>query len=200
MAPSPAGASNEYGQATPPAGSFVSVSAGEGQHLRGEEQRLRRLLGLRMGIRPGPRRPRVPSSPSAPKAFHSLRGEERRLRRLLGLEWGFGQATPPAGSFVSVSTSARWYTCGVMSDGSVACWGKDVGSAKPPRRRVPSSPSAPEVNHTCGVRSNGFVACWGSEWGWPGHAARGFLRLRQRRVGQHLRGEERRVRRLLGRQ
>ena len=37
-----------YGQATPPAGSFDSVSAGVGSpHLRGEERRLSRLLGLR---------------------------------------------------------------------------------------------------------------------------------------------------------
>ena len=33
-----------------------------------------------------------------------------------------GQATPPAGSFVSVS-AGQDHTCGVRSDGSVACWG-----------------------------------------------------------------------------
>ena len=42
--------------------------------------------------------------------------------------WGSdtaGQATPPAGSFVSVS--AGWdHTCGVRSDGSVACWGRQA--------------------------------------------------------------------------
>ena len=36
---------NEDGQATPPAGSFVSVSAEYYYNLRGEEQRLRCLLG-----------------------------------------------------------------------------------------------------------------------------------------------------------
>ena len=36
-----------------------------------------------------------------------------------------GQATPPAGSFVSVS--AGWgHTCGLRSDGSVACWGRQA--------------------------------------------------------------------------
>ena len=49
--------------------------------------------------------------------------------------WGSdenGQATPPAGSFVSVS-AGNLHTCGVRSDGSVACWGSDEnGQATPP--------------------------------------------------------------------
>ena len=39
--------------------------------------------------------------------------------------WGngdFGQATPPAGEFSSVS-AGYGYTCGVRTDGAVACWG-----------------------------------------------------------------------------
>ena len=38
----------------------------------------------------------------------------------------------------------------------------------------------------------------GQQWIRPVHAARGFLRLRQRRGGTHLWGEEQRLRRLLG--
>ena len=53
--------------------------------------------------------------------------------------------------------------------------------------------------HTCGVRSDGSVACWGSGVAGRGHAAGGFLPLRQRRVWPHLWGEERRLRCLLGR-
>ena len=53
----------------------------------------------------------------------------------------------PRGSFISVSAGA-YHTCGVRSNGSVACWGSDYldgdyyGQATA-ARRVPSSPSAP---------------------------------------------------------
>ena len=49
--------------------------------------------------------------------------------------WGAdysGQATPPGGSFNSVSAGG-FHTCGVRNNGSVACWGSDeYGQATPP--------------------------------------------------------------------
>ena len=52
--------------------------------------------------------------------------------------------------------------------------------------------------HTCGVRGDGSVACWGSNGSGQATPPAGFLRLRQRRREPHLRGEERRLCRLLG--
>ena len=67
--------------------------------------------------------------------------------------------TTPASSLVSVS--AGWdHTCGVRSDGSVACWGRyDSGQSTPPAGSFVSVSAG--GGHTCGVRGDGSVACWG---------------------------------------
>ena len=78
-----------------------------------------------------------------------------------------GQATPPEGEFASVN--AGWFhTCGVMTDGAVACWGSNedgdgnvVGQATPPEGEFASVSAG--WFHTCGVMTDGAVVCWGSE-------------------------------------
>ena len=49
--------------------------------------------------------------------------------------WGWntdGQATPPAGTFTSIS-AGRFHTCGMKVNGTVACWVKNSdGQATPP--------------------------------------------------------------------
>ena len=40
-----------------------------------------------------------------------------------GNNWN-GEATPPVGSFISLSTG-DYHSCGVMTDGFVVCWGAD---------------------------------------------------------------------------
>ena len=66
-----------------------------------------------------------------------------------------------APSFVSVSAGYE-HTCGVRSDGSVACWGIDFYGEATPLEGSFVSVSAGNY-HTCGVRSDASVACWGSD-------------------------------------
>ena len=102
----------------------------------------------------------------------------------------------PAGSFVSVSAGS-YHTCGVRSNGSAACWGNNrVGQATPHAGSFVSVSAGGAT--TCGVRSNGSVVCWGSDSFGQATPPRGFLRLIQRRGVPQLRGEEQRLRRLLG--
>ena len=69
------------------------------------------------------------------------------------------EGRPSADSFVSVSAGVG-HTCGMRSDGSVACWGLNSdGQATPPAGSFVSVSA--KGSHTCGVRSDGSVACWG---------------------------------------
>ena len=66
---------------------------------------------------------------------------------------------PASEEFSSVSVGLS-HTCGVKTDGAVACWGDDfLGQATPPSGEF-SSVSAGGF-HACGVRTDGAVACWG---------------------------------------
>ena len=70
-------------------------------------------------------------------------------------------AAAPTSGFVSVSAGGG-YTCGVRTDGAVACWGYDNdGQSSPPAGAFVSVSAG--LNHSCGVRSDGAVDCWGRD-------------------------------------
>ena len=71
------------------------------------------------------------------------------------------EGRPTAGSFDSVN-AGEGHTCGVMSNGSVACWGSNGDGQSTPPAGSFVSVSAGRKN-TCGVRSDGSVACWGRD-------------------------------------
>lgn len=74
-------------------------------------------------------------------------------------------------TFTAISVGGS-YTCGLKSDGSIACWDnryatpptdlppQDIG----PNWQIPRGPFASinvGVQHACGVKTDGSVACWG---------------------------------------
>ena len=80
--------------------------------------------------------------------------------------WGSdnaGQSSPPEGAvFVQVSAGFL-HTCGVMLNGTVACWGQ------PGMCHVPYNTEFVQVSaggyHTCGVRKgDSAVVCWGKDY------------------------------------
>ena len=90
--------------------------------------------------------------------YYILVGDENTLGSFTLTVTEGGAAEP----FVSVSAGGR-HTCGVRSNGSVACWGSNAdGRATPPAGSFLSVSA--RHNHTCGLRSDGSVACWGDDF------------------------------------
>lgn len=81
------------------------------------------------------------------------------------------------GDWVAVSTSGRWHTCGLKSDGSAWCWGYNssaqLGDNSTTERLVPTSVSGGHVwkqigvggNYSCALRDDNTIWCWGGNGG-----------------------------------
>ena len=93
-----------------------------------------------------------------------------------------GQASPPPGTFTSISASVESdRTCGVRTDGSAVCWGSGLPHPAAHRNNYlpPSVQPDGEFSsisaggqHICGLDIDGDVACWGQERSRPGGGAR----------------------------
>ena len=218
------------GQSAAPAGSFTAVSAGQSHTLRAQERRRHhRLLG----------RPRLRPHDGAARHLH--RGQRRRQPHLRAFRsdatvscWGDngaagadGQATPPTGTFSSVSAGGA-LSCGLRSNGTIACWGYDQGTpaGRDVRRRqrrrrahvrargrrqrhllglrLPRAdrlrrpgPLAPSARATS-TRARSRSTARSRASAWTLGSRRRDLHRRQRRLHPHLRRQERRRCRLLG--
>ena len=138
--------SDESGQTRAPAGSFVSVSAGNQYTCGVRSDGSVACWGSNFDGRATP--------PAGSLVSVSAGNQHTCGSRSDGsvVCWGsdeYGQATPPAGSFVSVSAGGH-HTCGIRSDGSVACWGSDGnGQAAPPAGSFSPTPApTPETEPT----------------------------------------------------
>ena len=101
-----------------------------------------------------------------------------------GCNGGYGRSTPvavslpPGRTATAVTTGERW-TCAILDDGSVWCWGYNgggrlgVGNAtetgswaySPQQTLLPSGRTAIAISagseHTCAVLDNNSIVCWG---------------------------------------
>ncbi len=60
-----------------------------------------------------------------------------------------------------IVSSGQIHTCGVRTDGTLACWGDDTsGQASPPSGTFSQVSSG--SSHTCGIRTDRTLACWGA--------------------------------------
>jgi alpha-tubulin suppressor-like RCC1 family protein len=71
-------------------------------------------------------------------------------------------------------SSGRWWNCGIKSDGTLWCWGRNtgtIGDNTTTQRTVPTQEASSSTNwidvsashnvNTCGVKSDGTLWCWG---------------------------------------
>ena len=89
--------------------------------------------------------------------------------------WGnnnYGQATPPTGLFVQISTGMN-HTCAVNINQNIECWGRnDYGETTPPA----GSATVSSGNwHTCGIKNDNTIECWGASSIWSSNTSNWFI-------------------------
>lgn len=149
---------NQYGQSSPPQGSFTLISAGQSHSCGVTTDGSVMCWGNHSYGQSSP--PEGVFKSVSAGLTHSCGVKTDGLLEC----WGgndAGKSSPPVGAFASVS--AGWFhTCGVDTHGVLSCWGDDVyGQARPPGGNF-TSVSAGQ-RHSCAVRADGFVVCWGSD-------------------------------------
>lgn len=90
--------------------------------------------------------------------------------------WDYRSGAPsydvPEGPFVDLTASGAYaysesgsLTCGLRTNGSIACWGDDVfGLLDPPAGEFVQVSAGAE--HACALTKDGHVACWGGDPGY----------------------------------
>lgn len=72
----------------------------------------------------------------------------------------------PEISSVGELSAGGYHACGLKTDGSIVCWGRNSsGQAAPPPGLIAVQVSAGQT-HTCALKADGTIVCWGdNSWG-----------------------------------
>src|SRR5262245_30938895 len=105
------------------------------------------------------------------------RGRTRGLLRadwavvgcLVALLWGAGALPTASAALATVAeespvvqstiSAGGAYSCGVRTDGTLACWGTALQQSPPPVGTLTQVSAG--LTHACGLRTDGTAACWG---------------------------------------
>ena len=131
---------NSYGRGNPPPGTFTDAGAG-GTH--GCALSLGRGIACWGGFSSNGapfRRRRPGSSPQSARATTFVRDPRGRDALLRGRR-RLGRATPPAGTFRSLSAGYS-HSCAVRTNGAVACWGSNASGQVSPIPAALTRPAA----------------------------------------------------------
>jgi alpha-tubulin suppressor-like RCC1 family protein len=169
---------NRFGQAMPPAGTFLQISAGD-YHTCGLKSDGTVVCWGAGSLEDVDSSESVHAGqsivPDTYDAFVQVTAGGRHSCALLpdGTPtcWGsdvYGQSTPVAGNYRQISAGGS-HTCAIRDNGEVVCWGAGTtdGVTKPNYgQAIPPAGIFLQISaggyHTCGLRDDGTVTCWGA--------------------------------------
>jgi hypothetical protein len=149
---------DDNGQATPPAGNYVAISAGLYYSLALKSDGTIVGWGQLQATPPAGNYVAISAG-----YYHSL--ALKSDGSIVG--WGLnddGQATPPAGNYVAISAGG-FHSLALKSDGTIVGWGNNgYGQATPPAGNYVAISTG--QLHSLALKSDGSIVGWGSnEWG-----------------------------------
>jgi hypothetical protein len=87
-----------------------------------------------------------------------------RLAKISTLVWVVAFLLPSLPSWAgnsNVLTAGSAHTCGLKTDGTVVCWGRDYeGQSTPPSGTFTQISAG--IFHNCGIKTDGTLSCWGN--------------------------------------
>ena len=84
----------------------------------------------------------------------------------------------------SAHSSGGYHRCGIKSDNTIQCWGRDLSGPTEVPRNVVAKHIATGAEHTCIIQLNNSLACWGWDINGPVDAPNG-LRVKQIAISQY---------------